>query len=94
MKGLSVLQPIKSKVILELLDKDLTTESGIILKSDVTQVNKGLVLATGPDVTDVVVGETVLPNWNLAKKTKFEGEDFYIIDQDDIVGVYDNADDL
>jgi co-chaperonin GroES (HSP10) len=89
-----VLQPIKSKVILELLDKDLTTESGIILKSDVTQVNKGLVLATGPDVTDVVVGETVLPNWNLAKKTKFEGEDFYIIDQDDIVGVYDNADDL
>lgn len=94
MKGLSVLQPIKSKVILELLDKDLTTESGIILKSDVTQVNKGLVLATGPDVTDVVVGETVLPNWNLAKKTKFEGEDFYIIDQDDIVGVYDNADEL
>jgi|APCry1669189768_1035252.scaffolds.fasta_scaffold18913_2 co-chaperonin GroES (HSP10) len=89
-----MLKPIKNSALLELLEKDLTTESGIILKSDVTQVNKGLVLAIGPDVTDVDVGEIVLPNWNLAKKIKHEGKDLYIIKQDDIVGVYDNADNL
>jgi len=85
-----MLKPIKNNVLLKLLEKDLTTESGIILKSDVTQVNKGLVLEIGPDVTDVVVDETVLPNWNLAKKIKHDGEDLFVIKQDDIVGVYDD----
>ena len=87
---MSMLKPIKTNVILELLEKDLVTESGIILKSDLTQVNKGLVLAIGSEVTDVAVGDKVLPNWNTAKKTKFDGQDYFVIDQENIVGVFED----
>lgn len=85
-----MLKPIKDNVIVELIEKELETASGIILKrADPTEVNKASVLAIGPDVTDVQVGDTILPNWNKAAKTVFEGQDFYVIKQEEIVGVFD-----
>jgi chaperonin GroES len=90
MKDISMLKPIKNNVIVELIEKEKVTSSGIILKSaDPAEVNKALVLAIGPDVTDVAVNDIVLPNWNKAAKTSLDGQDFYVINQDEIVGVFD-----
>jgi co-chaperonin GroES (HSP10) len=84
-----MLKPIKANVILELIQKEKVTQSGLILSSaDPSEANRGKVLAVGPDVTDVSIGDTVLPNWNAARPTKYENEDIYIIDQKEIVGVF------
>jgi len=79
-------------VAIELIQKEKVTASGIVLSSaDPAEANKGVVVAIGPDVTAVQVGDTVLPNWN-ANKGKFTHEDqeLWIIPEKEIVGVFDN----
>lgn len=86
------LTAIKNKVILQLIEKDAETftNSGLIIAGiDPNEANKGLVLGVGPDTQDVLVGQTVLPNWNAAEQTTFEREKYYIISEDEIVGVFE-----
>jgi chaperonin GroES len=87
------LKPINDFLIVELIEKKKVTESGIILTSaDPTEANRGLVHAVGPKVTEVVVGEQILPNWNAGRKIKVEGIDYYMLREDDVVLVFDNPD--
>ena len=89
-----MLQPLKTKLILQLIEKDKFTSTGIILTvTDRDEVNKGKVIAIGADVEDILVHDIVLPDWNKAEKTKYEGEDYYIISQDDIVAIFRNTTD-
>jgi len=85
-----MLRPLKTKMIVELVEKETVTEGGIILtRADASEVNRGLVLAVGPEVTDVQVGDFILPNWNKAQKSGIDGETFYIIDESDVVLIFD-----
>jgi chaperonin GroES len=87
------LKPINDFLIVELIEKKKVTESGIILTAaDPTEANRGLVHAVGPKVTEVVVGEQILPNWNAGRKIKVEGIDYYMLREDDVVLVFDNPD--
>ena len=85
-----MLRPLKSKVIAQLIQKPTTTASGIILTTpDSEEASRGLILAIGADVTEVVVGDYILPNWNKAQKTKTDdADDVYIIEEDDIILVF------
>ena len=87
-----MLQPLKNKLILQLIEKEKITSTGIILTvADREEANKGKVIAIGSEVEDVQLNDVVLPDWNKAEKTKYEREDYYIISQDDIVAIFDNA---
>jgi co-chaperonin GroES (HSP10) len=87
---MSILKPIKSNVILELIEKEKVTEGGIILqKADPTEANRGLVVEVGPEVTDVQIGQEVLPNWNAAKKMKFNDQNLYVVDEQEIVLIFE-----
>ena len=87
-----MLQPLRNKLILQLIEKEKVTESGIVLAvADREEANKGLVVAIGEDVEDINANDVVLPDWNKAQKTKYQDEDYYIIHQDDIVAIFDNA---
>jgi len=87
-----MLQPLKNKLILKLIEKEKVTESGIVLvAADREEANKGVVVAIGEGVEDIQANDTVLPDWNKATKTRYENEDYYIISQDDIVAIFDNA---
>ena len=86
----SALKPIGSKLVVKLVEKEKTTVSGIILtRADSSEVNRGVVLAIGGAVLDVAIGDQVLPNWNNAQKTKVDGEDLFIIDESDIVLIFE-----
>jgi len=88
---MSILKPIKSNVIVELIEKEKVTSGGIILqKADPTEANRGLVVAIGPEVTDIVLGQEVLPNWNAAKKMKFEEQNLYVVDEEEIVLIFED----
>jgi chaperonin GroES len=86
-----MLVPIKSKVLIELIEKDKETQSGIILVNpDREEPNKAKVIAIGDKVQDVQVGDTILPNWNQAIETKYDKDHkYYIIDEEGIVLVFD-----
>jgi co-chaperonin GroES (HSP10) len=86
-----MLVPIKSKVLIELLEKETTTPGGIVLAiPDRDDINKAKVIAIGDKVLDVQVGDTVLVNWNQAVETKYDdGRKTYIIEEDGIVLIFD-----
>jgi len=85
-----MLKPIRKNIVVELLEKEKVTETGIILTSaDSAEVSKGMVLAIGDECEDIKVGDTILPNWQKARPTKFEGTDFYIVNEDDVVLVFE-----
>lgn len=87
-----MLQPLRNKIILKLIEKEKVTESGIVLAAaDRDEANKGLVVAIGEDVEDIHINDAVLADWNKAQKTKYQDEDYYIIHQNDIVAIFDNA---
>jgi co-chaperonin GroES (HSP10) len=85
-----MLKPIKKNSIVQIIEKSKETESGIILTSaDPAEVTRGLVIETGDEVELFVKGDTILPNWQKARKTKFDGEEYYIVHEDDVVGVFE-----
>jgi co-chaperonin GroES (HSP10) len=87
-----MLQPLKNKLILQLIEKEKLSDGGIVLvQADREEANKGLVIAIGEGVEDINANDIVLPDWNKAQKTKYEDQDYYIIHQDDIVAIFDNA---
>ena len=87
-----MLQPLRNKLILKLIEKEKVTASGIVLAAvDREEANKGVVISIGEGVEDIHANDTVLPDWNKAQKTRYENEDYYIIHQDDIVAIFDNA---
>lgn len=56
-------RPLRNTVLLERVKNDMTTDSGILLtRSD--DADKAKVLAIGPAVEEVAVGDIVLVNWN------------------------------
>lgn len=84
------IRPLSTKLVVQLIEKETTSSGGIILtRADASEVNRGLVLAIGPDVEDIQVGDTILPNWNAARKTNTDGEDVYIVQEDDVVLVFE-----
>lgn len=85
-----MLKPIKNNVIVELIEKEKVTKSGIVLSSaDPAEANKGKVLKIGPDVLDLKEGDLILPNWNKARLAKYMTTDFYIVSEDDVVLVFE-----
>ena len=88
MKGLYVLQPIKTKILIQLenMEKEQTLNSGIVLTTkDPHEAQRAKVLAVGPDVEYVKVGDSIIPNWNAAEPTKFEKEDYFLVKEEEVV---------
>jgi co-chaperonin GroES (HSP10) len=85
-----LLKPIKNNVVLELIDKEKVTSSGIVLPSaDPVEANKGKVVSLGPDVEMVKEGDMVLPNWNAARQIKYNEFEYYVVSEDDIVLIFE-----
>jgi co-chaperonin GroES (HSP10) len=87
-----MLRPIKKNVILKVIEKEKVSKGGIIMADvDREEASKGTVFAIGSDVTLVEVDQIVLPNWQKAKKSKFEDQDFWIVDEDDIILIFEGG---
>ena len=86
-----MLRPIKKNIIVKIIEKERVTKSGIILKSaDPAEVNRAEVIAIGSDVTLIEVGQQILPNWNQARPSKFDNEDFFVVSEDDVVLIFED----
>ena len=86
-----MLRPIKKNIIIKLIEKETVSKGGIVLAGpDAQEASRGEVLSIGAEVTLIEVGQIILPNWQKAKPTKFEKEDFYIVNEDDVVLIFEN----
>ena len=81
------IKPMNDRVLIAQNAKQTTTESGIILEGSrgTGEIVRATVLAVGPDVKEVSVGEVVLLDWNKTVKTG----DHFVVTEDNIVFVYE-----
>jgi len=85
-----MLKPIKKNVIIELIQKEKVSSGGILLAEvDREEASKGTVISIGPEVTEVKLNEVILPNWQKARKVKFDDLEYWIVNEDDIILVFD-----
>jgi co-chaperonin GroES (HSP10) len=87
-----IIKPMKKKVLIAENVSESKTTSGIILDgaNSVRDSKKGTVLAIGPDVTEVKVGDVVYLEWTKGSVVKVGDAQRVIIDEEFIVAVVDN----
>lgn len=79
------MRPLRDNIIVKRLPTDLTTPSGLILKTS-DEPDRAEVTALGSQVTEVSVGEVIALNWNKATQI---GNDEYILPITEVVFVYE-----
>lgn len=85
---MSTIRPLKTKVLVAENAVERKSESGIILEGVNTGETKtAKVLAIGPDVTDVAVGDIVYLDWSKCSVAKIDDKYRAMIDQEFIIAV-------
>jgi co-chaperonin GroES (HSP10) len=83
--------PLEKRVLVAENKTETKSESGIILEgaNSVRDSRAGTVLAFGPDVTTVKVGDVVYLEWNKAHVVKINDVQRVIVEEENIVAVVD-----
>lgn len=83
--------PLKDKVLVAENKKENTTASGIVIEGagGLGESKTGTVLAIGPDVKDVKVGDVIYLEWNKAQVVTIDGAQRVMIKEENIVAVVD-----
>lgn len=87
-------KPMGDRVLVAENKKEKTTESGIIMAGDARGVGdsaKATVLAIGPDVKDVKVGDVILIEWGKASPVKVGDVQRAIIKEEFVIGIFDET---
>lgn len=81
--------PLKSKVLIAEVKMETKSEAGIILEKAASAANSnaGKVIAVGPDVKEVKVGDTVYLEWSKGDIVKIDGDQRVMIDEQYIAAV-------
>jgi len=81
--------PLKDKVLVAENRKENTTASGIVIEGagGLGESKTGTVLAIGPDVKDVKVGDVIYLEWNKAQVVTIDGAQRVMIKEENIVAV-------
>ena len=90
-----MIKPLQDKVLIKMKENEETTKSGIILTASSEKPKIAEVIAVGPGkIVDgkkeemfIKKGEKVVLNKYAGTEVKYEGEDYIIVSQDDILAV-------
>jgi len=90
---MTTVTPLKKKVLVAENKVEQVTESGIILEGTTSnrESKRGTVLAVGPEVTLVKVGDVILLEWVKAQVVKIDDAQRVIVDEDNIVAVFEDG---
>ncbi len=91
-----MLKPLSDRVVIKMLEKEETTKSGIILAANAQekpQIAEVVEVGPGKEVDGklekmlVKKGDRVVVNKYAGTEVKYEGEDYTIVRQDDILAI-------
>ena len=91
-----MLKPLADRVVIKMLEKEETTKSGIILTGNAQekpQIAEVIEVGPGKEVDGklekmlVKKGNKVVVNEYAGTEVKYEGEDYIIVKQDDILAI-------
>ena len=87
---MSKLQAIKGHVIVQAIETENVTESGLVLQSDYKKQTEARIVSVGTTVESIKVGDRVIVDWTRVGKDNFENETYYVTGQSNILGVFED----
>jgi len=91
------IKPLGDRVLVKALEEKEVTKSGIIIPDSAKEKpQEGKIVATGPGKTNdegkvtkltVKVGDTVIYGKYSGQEIKYDGEEFLLVKEDDILGI-------
>jgi len=89
-----MIKPLADRVLIKMVESEETTKSGIILSSGSKEKPQiAEVVAVGPGTEDVKmnvkIGDKVIINKYSGTEVKFEGTEYTIVKQEDILAIVD-----
>ena len=84
-----MLKALKDMVILEMIEQENTTASGLIIKGATEQQTEGRIVSVGATVTDMVAGDRVLVDWNRVIKIKHEDKTYFATKEVNVIAVFE-----
>lgn len=88
------IKPLGDRVVIKMLESEETTKSGIVLPGSAKEKPQvAEVVAVGPGTSEVTmevkVGDRVLMSKYAGTEVKFDGQEYTILKQNDILAVVD-----
>lgn len=83
------MKAIRKQVILQSVEQEKTTASGIVLQGSTGEQTPGVVISCGHEVSEVDKGDRVIVDWRHARPFKFNDQQYYVVDLANIIAVYD-----
>jgi len=81
LKGSKMLTPMNNLIMLERIEKEKTTASGLIVSADPSEASKAKVLAKGPQADDTIdIGDELIVDYNKGYQVKYEGKTYHFLD--------------
>lgn len=89
-----MIKPLADRVLIKMIESEETTKSGIILSSGSKEKPQiAQVVAVGPGTEEVKmnvkVGDKVIINKYSGTEVKFEGTEYTIVKQEDVLAIVD-----
>jgi len=84
-------KPLKKMVLIGEQKREQTTAAGIIIEGTrgTGDMAKATVIAVGPEVTEVKVGDIVLPEWGKSSPVTIDGVQRAMIKEEFIIAVFE-----
>lgn len=91
-----MIRPLGSRVLIKMKEGEETTKSGIILAgaaqekpqvAEVIEVGPGKIVEDKPEKMEVKKGDNIIISEYAGTKIKYQGEEYIIVKQDDILAV-------
>lgn len=83
-----MLKPIKDRILILRDDQETETKSGIILPKDEMPQGSGIVMAVGPEVSEIKVGQRVIFKKLDGHDFNYQGKSHVILREFNIQGIY------
>lgn len=93
-----MIKPLQDRVVIKMIENEETTKSGIILSSgakEKPQIAEIIEVGTGGEVDGKTIkmyvkkGDKVIVSKYAGTEVKYEGQDYIIVKQDDILAIVD-----
>lgn len=86
-----MLRAVKRTVLLEMIERENTTESGLIIKGGDERTPEARVVSVGPQCDcELKVGDRVVVDWSRVGKIVDGDKTLYVTDQTNIMAVFED----
>jgi co-chaperonin GroES (HSP10) len=85
-----MIQAVKKNIIVQVVERENTTASGLILKGAEDPNPPARVVAVGPQIDcGVAVDDLVIVDWTRVGRFQHDSRTYYVTDQSNVMAVFD-----